>query len=127
MTNSDANSTLTSLRDSLLADREEINRKLDAIDVLLGNGPRSLPPSQAVKPQDGDLSSGFRGKLRSMFPQAGHANAVKAGVIVKRLKAEGYTLPGKTPLGNRVYNELKRLYQLGELGRTVDGAYFLKS
>lgn len=129
--------TLKAMRAALLVQRQDIDRKLEAINVLIGEERMSLSPNNTnraialngLRAAVGQTSfpelepGGFRTKLREAI--ATHDGPVRAGDIVKQLKAEGFQTGGVTPIGNRIHNELRRMAEVGHLGKTEDGAYFL--
>lgn len=124
---------LTQEREGLLKRRADIDARLEAIDLLVGNRNRIVVPRVVrvkVLPKshlplgDGDVTGA--GSLRAAIRQTlSGAADMKPGDIIRSLRTHGFAIHGKTPYDTRVYNELKRMLKAGLLTRNDRGQYAL--
>jgi hypothetical protein len=129
---------LAAERKALIKERRRIDERLGAIDVLLSEERAEAPARQRLKrperprkvnqqislPKMAGIGIGLREALRQALDGAGFK---KPGDVIQALAENGFTVTGKTPLNTRVYNELKRMRNEGELDRDNDGRYALKA
>ncbi len=125
-------------RTNLLKDRERIDARLSAIDILLADDVDSEArprrergrPRKAITvtlpPGSGKTAvvAGLRALLRVTLQPGQFA---KPADVIEAVQRKGFVATGKTPINFRVYNELKRMRREGELERDEQGRYALKA
>lgn len=107
--------TLRDLREELndlLEEQQRIGARIQAIRNLLGDPVAVVGGSPEERVSLKDTILGIVGK-----------EPMKAAAVTAILRDYGYTVPGKTDLHHRVYNEMFRLMRTGILNRLPSGDF----
>lgn len=108
-------SVLGELREELnelLEEQQRVGARIQAIRHLLGDPVAILAGSPEERASLKDTILGIVGK-----------QPMKAADVTAILRDYGYTVPGKTDLHHRVYNEMFRLMRTGILHRLPTGEF----
>ena len=118
--NSDWRLGLRNERERLVQERDGLNQRIAAMDLLLDGPPVKLGPA-------GWAPSDEAGSVRDAIRAALRGDELSAKETIERVIAVGYTTDGVTPLKTRVYNELSRMKRDGLVERLPGKKYRMVS
>jgi hypothetical protein len=111
--------------EALEVERASLTARIDAIRRVLGEEPSpasvSTPTLFSHLPTQGGAPT-VKAVVRQVLQQN---PGVKAGDVTRILRERGYHPGGHTRLSHRVYNEIWRMAQSGEVERTEDGGFIV--
>jgi hypothetical protein len=123
---------LSDERETLIRSKAEIEARLEAINLIVGQARRIvIPRNQLRKGRKAAVVKAVQpvtpaGSLRTAIRAVVSGVDLKPGDVIRRLRASGFQIHGKTPYETRIYNELKRMVREGILVRNAERQYTMK-